>query len=95
MLTPRPTWENGATQPGVRIVFPHCASGPCKNGRAICPTPQACAIAADEPPRRPRVPRIRQAVGFAWWYAVGIVGVLCLLLVLAVVSIIDGKAVEP
>lgn len=36
------------TQPGVRI-FAACLSGPCMQGRRLCPSPIACQQAEAEP----------------------------------------------
>ena len=37
------------------IVFPACNDGPCRQGRGICPSPEACMVPEAEPSRTPTI----------------------------------------
>lgn len=42
-----------ATQHNHAHRYSACQSGPCQQGRKLCPTPEACQMAAADPPRPP------------------------------------------
>ncbi len=57
--------------------YPHCASGPCEQGRRRCPTPQACQRGTDNDALGAARGCVRAVVlGLVAWAVVGTVALL-------------------